>query len=263
MEKIIHEKNIEQWSSVAEKYHDIRLTPPTVIVKIILSWLKREPDVVVDIGCGTGLSTIIWNDFAKNIIGIEPNADMRMVAERKAGSDRIIYKDGLSNQTNLPSDYADVITVSQAFHWMDIDSSLLEFYKVLKPGGVLAIFDADHTPIIDWEIEKAFYELRSKCSEIVYSQESPPVHNDKSTYNERIKAFGKFRYSRAIECHSVNIWNRQRITASLIQQANGDFAIKIDASIKKYVDDFWTLVESKCGDAVEIINPYKIVLAVK
>lgn len=164
MGKVVHAKNFEQWSVVSDTYHTIRPTPPEAVVKIILSWLGKEPDTVVDVGCGTGLSTGIWKDAASNIIGIEPNSDMRAIAEKHMGSDHIIFKNGVSNETNLPSDYADIITVSQAFHWMDIDSSLSEFYRVLKKGGILAIYDAAW-PIVDWEVDKAVIELREKMQQ--------------------------------------------------------------------------------------------------
>ena len=71
MEKIVHEKNIEQWNGMAEIYHSGRPTiPGEMITKIILSWLQKAPDTVVDIGNGTGRSTTIWKHIAKNVIGI-------------------------------------------------------------------------------------------------------------------------------------------------------------------------------------------------
>ena len=113
--KKVHEKNFEQWNGLSETYHISRPVPPEIIVKIILSWLQHEPDTIVDVGCGTGLSTIIWIGIAQNIIGIEPNDDMRETAEKKTNSGCIVFKNGVSNKTNLPSGYADIVTVSQAF----------------------------------------------------------------------------------------------------------------------------------------------------
>ena len=263
MGKIVHEENVAQWSGLSETYHNIRPIPPTAIIKIILSWLQKDVDTVVDVGCGTGLSTTIWEDFAKHIVGIEPNDDMRATAEKNACSSRIVFQKGFSNETKLPSDYADVITVAQAFHWMDIDSTLPEFYRLLKPGGVLAIYDFAYPPLLDWEIERDFLVLRKKCSEIVYSQEMPPVHNDKNSYDDRIKSFGKFRHSREIVCHGVEKWTPQKVMGFFENVSNASLAVKVDAAIKKDVDEFLELVKARCRDEFEIIFPYKMVIAVK
>ncbi|MCL2377235.1 MAG: class I SAM-dependent methyltransferase [Defluviitaleaceae bacterium] len=263
MEKTVNKKNFEQWSGLSEAYHDIRPTPPEAIIKIILAWLGKNPDVVVDVGCGTGLSTVIWKDVAAKTIGIEPNDDMRKTAEENAADGRVTFQKGLSNEMNLPADYADVITVSQAFHWMDIDSTLDEFYRVLKKDGVLAIYDFALPPIIDWEVEKAFLQLRTKCSEIYYAQEAPPVLNDKNTYCSRIKLHDKFRYVREAACHGIGKYTAQSVMKFALSTSNALYAMEIDSKIKKDVEEFFDVVRAKCSNELEIIFPYAIVIAVK
>ena len=263
MEKLVHEKNVDQWCGLSEKYHSIRPAPPDVIIKVILSWLRKEPDTVVDVGCGTGLSSIIWKDIAGSIVGIEPNDDMRSTAEHNYSFNNLVFLKAVSNETTLPSDYADIITVSQAFHWMDIDSSLLEFYRILKPGGVLAIYDFVMPPVIDWEIEKAYSVLRRKCSDIVYSQETPPVHNDKSTYCDRVVSFGKFRHSRKVECHSAILMSPRKTAGFLVGISNASFAAGIKASIKDDIDEFCDFVMARYSGDIELILSYRVVIAIK
>jgi len=211
----------------------------------------------------TDLSTIIWNGIAKNIIGIEPNDDMRATAKKKNKYGCIVYRKGVSYKTGLPSDYADIITVSQAFHWMDIDSTLPEFYRILKPGGVLAIYDHEWPPIMDWEIEKAYDELMINASKIVYPSQNSLVHNDKNTYHDRIKSFGRFSHSREAACHSVGKCTPQRMVDFPAALGGINEAMKIDTSIKKDIDEFLDLVKVKYDHEFEIIIPYKIVIVVK
>jgi len=264
MEKIVNEKNIEQWRGMADIYHDARpAIPGEIITKIILLLFRKEPDTVVDVGSGTGRSTIIWENIVPNIIGIEPNDDMRTTAEKNTNSDRIVFKKGVSNETNLSSDCADIITISQAFHWVDINSSLVEFYRVLKKDGILAIYDFELSPVIDWEIEKAYLDLTAKCSEIYYSQKNPASRNDKSTYHDKIKSFGKFRYSKEVTCHSVEKFTPQRLLEFALETSNALFVMKIDATIKKDIDDFYDLVKAKYSGEFEVIFSYKILLAIK
>src|SRR5205823_12959304 len=39
----------------------------------------------------------------------------------------------------VPTGSADAVTVGQAFHWFDGDRALSEIYRVLRPGGRLAL----------------------------------------------------------------------------------------------------------------------------
>jgi len=266
MEKMVHKKNIELWNGISDVYHNFRPIPPKIITKIILSWLQTEPDVVVDVGCGTGLSTIIWDDIVKNIIGIEPNDDMRTTAESNTNSKHIIFKKGVSNETNLPPAYADIITVSQAFQWMDIDSTLFEFYRILRDGGVLSIYGHQLPPIMDWEIEKASYELRKKCDKLIYSleKENHLIHNDKNTFYDRINSFGKFRYSREVAFHSVEKCTPQRfMELTLIHGSDTESVKLLPRTIKKEVNKLLELLNKKCNSEFEIVIPYSMVIAIK
>jgi SAM-dependent methyltransferase len=39
----------------------------------------------------------------------------------------------------FPEEWADAVTVAQAFHWFATDETLAEIHRVLKPGGALAV----------------------------------------------------------------------------------------------------------------------------
>jgi len=99
-----------------------------------------RPRVVVDLGCGTGLSTVGWsqNARAEQVIGIEPNQDMLCTAREayckpspSTESDSkqqsqsqpqkpalLSFQSGSSTQTGLKASSIDIVTVSQALHWM-------------------------------------------------------------------------------------------------------------------------------------------------
>ena len=263
MNKWVNEKNIERWSGFSDLYDKCRPIPPEIITRAILLYLKGDPEVVVDLGSGTGLSTMIWNDIAREIIGIEPNDDMREKAEKNTRSDHIHYKRGVSNETGLPSDYADIVTVSQAFHWMDIDSTLTEIYRILKEDGVLAIFDCDWPPSIDWVIETAYQELKSKSDAICCAQTKHAEQNDKNSYLNRIRSFGKFRFSKEIVCHSVEECTPERMIEITLSQGSVQSARKLDPSIRKDIDAFCHLVNTHCTDELDIVFSYRLRIAVK
>ncbi|MCL2195593.1 MAG: class I SAM-dependent methyltransferase, partial [Oscillospiraceae bacterium] len=159
MHKPVNQANIDRWSGYADVYNAARPVPPNIIKQSIMLYAPT-PSLVVDIGCGTGLSTQIWQGTAERVIGIEPNDDMRRAAQPGEGID---YRAGYSNATGLPDQCADIVTISQALHWMDIDSALDEVHRLLKPGGVLAVYDCDWPPAVDWQVEQAFSALHQQC----------------------------------------------------------------------------------------------------
>lgn len=159
--------NADRFTGFADIYDHARPACPEKVKEILISYLGRTPACVVDMGCGTGLSTITWSEVSQKIIGIEPSADMLAVAKEKAAAlDNVDFISTFSNETGLANDSVDIITCSQSFHWMDPESTLKEAGRILKSGGVFAAYDCDWPPICSWEAELAYNELFEKVSKI-------------------------------------------------------------------------------------------------
>ena len=249
--------NIDRFSGFTDLYNASRPVPPEIITEIILMYSPSLPELVIDIGSGTGLSTIIWKDIARNAIGIEPNDDMRKTAQLSAPD--IVFQDGYSNQTGLADGCADIVTISQAFHWMDIPTTLDEVYRVLKPGGVLAVYDCDWPPCVDWMVEQAENALIRKCNAVM----PPASKNDKSAHLRRLREYGRFAFVREAVCHSVEPCTPERMMGIALSQGSVQGALKVDASIQNDVDAFCDSVRERCPEHFDIVFSYRIRLAVK
>src|SRR5450631_1881825 len=91
----------------ATSYDRARPTPPLALLDLLTQLIQMpHPALVVDVGSGTGLSTAIWGERAKQVIGIEPNADMRKEAVHKVENypyaTHTEYREGVAHQTGLP-----------------------------------------------------------------------------------------------------------------------------------------------------------------
>jgi SAM-dependent methyltransferase len=98
--------------------------------------------VLIDVGSGTGISSRLFAARGLEVIGLEPNADMRAAAAATAVDARVprpTYREGTAEATGLPDEAADVVLAAQAFHWFERDAALAEFYRVLKPDGWLVL----------------------------------------------------------------------------------------------------------------------------
>ena len=57
------------------------------------------------------------------------------------------FVSGFSDNTGLENSSVDIITCSQSFHWMNPETTLNEASRILKKGGVFAVYDCDWPPV--------------------------------------------------------------------------------------------------------------------
>ncbi len=132
-----------RFTGLAEGYAKHRPSyPPEAIDCLVEECHLGADSIVVDIGCGTGISTRLLAAKGLQVIGIEPNADMRDTAGQTAlesSSGTIEYRQGQAEKTGLPASCAAAVTAFQAFHWFDGERALAEFHRILEPKGNLAL----------------------------------------------------------------------------------------------------------------------------
>jgi len=123
----------------AEAYARYRPGYPSEALEYILTHCGLGSEsLLVDVGCGTGISSRLFAALGVNVVGIEPNGEMRATAEARMcgeGGRRLTYREGRAECTGLPAAVADAVLAAQAFHWFEPDAALREFHRILKPGG--------------------------------------------------------------------------------------------------------------------------------
>jgi ubiquinone/menaquinone biosynthesis C-methylase UbiE len=126
--------------SVAERYARGRLYFHPLIVGRIKEFLSITEllSSALDVGCGTGLSTIALKEIARSVTGVDASAEMVALAPEVNGVRFLVAR-----AENLPFDKGefDLVTLSQVFHWLDRDKFLVEAKRVLRPNGWLVVYD--------------------------------------------------------------------------------------------------------------------------
>jgi SAM-dependent methyltransferase len=130
---------IERFGDRADNYAKFRPNYPDPMLEFLRD-VVLPPAVVADIGSGTGILTRQLLDNGYELYAVEPNGPMRSEAERTlGGSPGFRSIRGTAEATTLSDGAVDLITCAQAFHWFDRAKARLEFCRILKGNGRVAI----------------------------------------------------------------------------------------------------------------------------
>lgn len=214
------------WTGKATSYDQARPSPPPVLLDLLTQVIDTpHPALVVDLGSGTGLSTAIWGERAEQVIGIEPNADMRQAAVRKLtdhpSAGHIEYREGFAQQTGLPDGCADIVTAAQSFHWMEPAVTLAETARILRPGGLFAAYDYDSPPAIHWELDRLAQEGSLRLVELVQERglaQSLKIW-PKNKSLDPLRESGQFRFTREVLLHHIEHGDAVRYLAMMRSNA--------------------------------------------
>jgi len=116
---------------------------------------------IVDIGCGWGLSLRLLHDrfCPQHLTAID--VDERMIlaagAEARRNGLSVEFQMTTGSHLRLPDRSVDMVFCHQTFHHViDQENVLREFYRVLKPGGLLLFAESTRKFIQSWTIRLLF-----------------------------------------------------------------------------------------------------------
>ncbi|MGD1699475.1 class I SAM-dependent methyltransferase [Dapis sp. BLCC M229] len=128
---------LNRFSDRATDYAKYRPNYPKEAITAIIGGFDNPSELVAaDIGAGTGIGSRMLAEQGINVIAIEPNIEMINVA---APHPLIKFQKATAEAINLPDKSVDLVTCFHAFHWFNLEPTLREFHRILKPSGRLAI----------------------------------------------------------------------------------------------------------------------------
>lgn len=220
----VNQAHIQRFEGLANVYDRYRPHPPAVLIDILCQLAEvARPHLVVDIGSGTGLSTVLWADHADEVIGVEPGDDMRTQAEHRTaqqGATNVHYIAGTSSATTLPDGCADIVTISQALHWMEPTSTFAEVARILRPGGIFAAYDCDWPPVVRWEVDAAYAACQEQANAAEHEHAiASHIHRwRKEEHLGRIAASGRFRFVSELAVHQREDGDVERLLGVMRSQ---------------------------------------------
>ena len=173
--------------------------------------IKRTFKKCLDVGCGTGLSSVAVAEICESVIGIDMSDGM---LEFAASHPKIKYQK--ANAENLPfgNSSFDLITAGLAMHWFDQPAFLKEASRVLMPNGWLIIYNNEfkHEQLDPPQFKKWFDES--------YLQRYPnPPRKNALQFDEKLASDG-FEFLGKGQFTNDITMTHQQFVSYLMSQSN-------------------------------------------
>ena len=186
--------------------------------------------VIADIGSGTGKFSRLLLERGSKVLCVEPNQDMRTIAEQELLKYRNFYSIcGHAEKTTLQENSVDYITSAQAFHWFDTVKFRQECQRIIKRDGkAFLIWNVeDYNNVINQELDTIF---KKYCPDIKDSK-------GRAKLDKKIKAF----FARQFEYMSFDyplIFDQESFISKCLSSS---YSLKeSDKRYPEYIDDLHT-----------------------
>jgi ubiquinone/menaquinone biosynthesis C-methylase UbiE len=173
--------NETRFKGIGDIYAKYRPSYPQTFIEYLYSDVGISKDsIIADIGSGTGILTKQLLEAGSKVMAVEPNDDMRIVAEADLKNfEKFISINATAENTKIYDSTVDFITVARAFHWFDQTIFKKECGRILKQNGkIIIVFDAPDASV---GIAKEDDEINRKyCPnfKVSYSSTSRFLEND-------------------------------------------------------------------------------------
>lgn len=210
----------DHFSARAPAYARYRPGYPRALF-VYLASLCPARDLVWDCGTGNGQAAHGLAPHFARVVATDASADQIVNAVPHV---RIAYHVAPAAQSPLEAHSTDLVTVAQAVHWFDHDRFYAEVRRVLRPGGVVALwtyFLLEVTPAVDaviarfydevvgayWPPERRHVEARYRTIPFPFEELEPPAFAIEQTWSlgDLLGYLGTWSATgRFMQAHGVN-----------------------------------------------------------
>lgn len=156
-------KNEERFTGKAEVYNKFRSSYPRELIDYLYTKVGfKSSSVIADIGSGTGILSRLLLERNSKVFAIEPNDDMRKIAEKSLDFKNYYSIKASAENTGIKEKSIDFITAAQAFHWFNISGFKVEAQRILKENGKIVLIW--NTRDYEAEVIRKDYEIRKKTA---------------------------------------------------------------------------------------------------
>lgn len=148
----------DHFSTQSNGYARYRPTYPKALFKFLASVAPDRANAW-DCATGNGQAAVALSEYFSSVVASDASSAQ---VEKAALDGDVRYMVATAEQSGLPDESIDLITVAQAFHWFDQQAFFDEAARVLRSNGVLAIWcytQCTIEPEIDALIDRLYRDI--------------------------------------------------------------------------------------------------------
>jgi SAM-dependent methyltransferase len=152
----------DHFSKASTAYSQYRPGYPPALFEYLAS-LSGPRHTAWDCATGSGQAALRLAALFDRVIASDASSSQIAAATRRGNID---YRVAPAEQSGLAAASVDLVTVAQALHWFDLEAFFNEVKRVLKPGGVIAVWSYNLLKIdpgIDPIIDRLYHDTLRGC----------------------------------------------------------------------------------------------------
>ncbi len=231
----------DRFTEGVQEYGAHRPDYPGALFRWILDETAVAPDeVIIDIGCGTGISTRQLAALGVRVVGVDPNPAMLDTARDErppTGAPAIRWLVGDAESFTLPSWLCSApigaIVGGQCFHWFGLDRALPHLAALAPGRRIVAFWNLrDETDPLMAEYERLLLERCDEYACVGAEVRASALCAHPLVRNVRSAEFAGHRQSLDLDGFIGRVWSSSYVRRSIATSARGDF----DAALRRLFD---------------------------
>ena len=126
----------DYFSAAARAYAAFRPSYPDALIRFVADAAPGR-DLAWDCATGNGQAAVPLAQWFRRVVATDASAAQ---LEHARPSAHVEYRIASEGASGLEPASADLVTVAQALHWLDLEAFYPEVHRVLKPRGILAVW---------------------------------------------------------------------------------------------------------------------------
>ena len=203
-------KNTGNFGKLAKDYKFFRPDYPARIIRDIYSFVTVSSPTILDLGCGTGISTRQMAKRGSKVFGCD--IDEKMLENALKNKNNITYALGAAEKLPFAKETFDLITMFSSFHWFANKKAMNEIKRVLKPKGIIFIVQPRQTSPFRYDRIDIINKVLGVTVKTKYSkrkfEDVLAQNNFKIIENKIYKTVNKYTLEQFLKLlQTYSIWN--------------------------------------------------------